>query len=139
MEVKKFIDAGEFVPDMLMIELMRLRLQMEDAQQGWILEGYPRTSFQAEELDFLLEELGCPLDHAIYLQASEETLMQRSRSRGGSDDSIEIIQKRIEQFLDLTIPLLEYYGYKQKLLTIDSELDVATVSAHLERGINLNL
>jgi adenylate kinase len=139
MEVKKFIDAGEFVPDMLMIELMRLRLQMEDAQQGWILEGYPRTSFQAEELDFLLEELGCPLDHAIYLQASEETLMQRSRSRGGSDDSIEIIQKRIEQFLDLTIPLLEYYGYKQKLLTIDSELDVATVSAHLERGINSNL
>ena len=56
-EVKKFINAGEFVPDMLMIELMRLRLQKEDTQKGWILEGYPRTSFQAEELDFLLEEL----------------------------------------------------------------------------------
>ena len=135
-EVKKFINAGEFVPDMLMIELMRLRLQKEDTQKGWILEGYPRTSFQAEELDFLLEELGCPLDHAIYLQASEETLMQRSRSRGGSDDSIEIIQKRIKQFLDLTIPLLEYYGYKQKLLTIDSELDATTVSSRLEHGIN---
>ena len=136
LEVKSFVEAGKFVPDLLMIALMRLRLGMEDAQQGWILEGYPRTSFQAEELDFLLDELGCPLDHAIYLQASEETLMQRSRSRGGSDDTIEVIQKRIEQFLELTMPLLEYYGYKQKLLTIDSEYDAATVSTRLEHGIN---
>ena len=136
LEVKSFVEAGKFVPDLLMIALMRLRLGMEDAQQGWILEGYPRTSFQAEELDFLLDELGCPLDHAIYLQASEETLMQRSRSRGGSDDTIEVIQKRIEQFLDLTMPLLEYYGYKQKLLTIDSECDASIVSARLEHGIN---
>lgn len=135
LEVKSFVDAGEFVPDHLMIALMRLRLEMEDVHQGWILEGYPRTSFQAEELDFLLDELGCPLDHAIYLQASEETLMQRSRSRGGSDDTIEVIQKRIEQFLELTMPLLEYYGYKQKLLTIDSECNIATVSARLEHGI----
>jgi adenylate kinase len=136
LEVKGFVDAGEFVPDLLMIALMRLRLEMEDTQKGWILEGYPRTAFQAEELDFLLDELGCPLDHAIYLQASEETLMQRSRSRGGSDDTIEVIQKRIEQFLDLTMPLLEYYGYKKKLLTVDSECDVDTVSARLEHGIN---
>ncbi|WP_055073620.1 nucleoside monophosphate kinase [Pseudanabaena sp. 'Roaring Creek'] len=135
LEVKRFVDAGEFVPDRLTIELVRSRLGMPDAQHGWILEGYPRTAFQAEELDFLLDELGTPLDHAIYLQASEETLMQRSRARGGSDDRIEIVQKRIEQFFKLTIPLLEYYGYKQKLLTINSELDIATVSTRIEYGI----
>lgn len=135
-EVQKFLDAGELVPDLLMIALMRLRLGMEDAQRGWILEGYPRTAFQAEELDFLLHELGCPVDHAIYLKASQEVLMQRSLSRGGSDDTMEIIQKRIEQFFEMTIPLLEYYGYKQKLLTIDGDCDVATVGTHLEHGIN---
>ncbi|NMF58425.1 adenylate kinase family protein [Pseudanabaena yagii] len=136
LEVKSFIDAGEFVPDPLIISLMRSRLNKEDTRHGWILEGYPRTSFQAEELDFLLDELGCPINHAIYLEASEETLMHRSRSRGNADDTIDVIQKRIEQFLDLTMPLLEYYGYKQKLLTVNSEHDVATVSFQIEHGIN---
>jgi adenylate kinase len=85
------------------------------------IEGYPRTAFQAEELDFLLTKLNQKLDWAIYLKVSESIMTERSLQRGLSDDLPDVIQCRIHNFQTYTVPILEYYDYRQKLLTIDGE------------------
>ncbi|NEQ66129.1 MAG: AAA family ATPase, partial [Symploca sp. SIO2D2] len=66
LQVQPYVEKGELVPDTLLIEFMRERLLQSDTARGWLLEGYPRTAFQAEELDFLLEKLQQKLDWAIY-------------------------------------------------------------------------
>lgn len=134
-QAQVYVEKGELVPDELMIEFMRERLLRDDAKgNGWLLEGYPRTAFQAEELDFLLEDLGQRLDWAIYLEVPESVMMSRCLDRSPTlsdtlkgnppandsrpDDQPEIVQRRINLFHECTIPILEYYGYRQRLLTI---------------------
>lgn len=73
---------GELVPNELMIQFIKERLLEPDVMKGWILEGYPRTAFQAEELDFLLKQLKQKLDWAIYLKVGESIMVQRAKSRG---------------------------------------------------------
>lgn len=148
---KPYVEKGELVPDSIMIEFMRERLLQTDAAKGWLLEGYPRTAFQAEELDFLLDDFSQRLNWAIYLKVSESVMIKRcsKRSQTGSDntqinsganvaadegkstmtsansprsdDQPEIVKRRIKLFQERTIPILEYYGYRQRLLTIDAE------------------
>lgn len=116
-----YVSKGELVPDEMIIELIRLRLQKSDVSGGWILEGYPRTAFQAEELDFLLDELGQKLDWAIYLQVPEAVMVSRSLGRSLPDDQPEIVQRRVELFYDRTVPILEYYDRRRRLLTINGD------------------
>ncbi|HEY9665344.1 MAG TPA: adenylate kinase [Coleofasciculaceae cyanobacterium] len=138
-QAKVYVEKGELVPDEIMIEFMRQRLLQPDTAHGWLLEGYPRTAFQAEELDFLLDDLTQQLNWAIYLEVPESLMMSRSIERLQSvgevrshtekgipsrrevrpDDHPEIIQRRIDLFYERTIPILEYYGYRQRLLTIN--------------------
>ncbi|MBD2360381.1 MULTISPECIES: adenylate kinase family protein [unclassified Anabaena] len=116
-----YMSKGELVPDEMIIELIRLRLKKHDVSSGWILEGYPRTAFQAEELDFLLDELGQKLDWAIYLQVPEAVMVSRSLGRSLPDDQPEIVQRRVEIFYDRTVPILEYYDRRRRLLTINGD------------------
>ncbi|BAZ31515.1 adenylate kinase [Cylindrospermum sp. NIES-4074] len=116
-----YLEAGELVPDEMMIELIRIRLNKPDVNFGWVLEGYPRTAFQAEELDFLLDDLGQKLNWAIYLQVPEAVMVSRSLGRSLPDDQPEIVQRRVELFYDRTIPILEYYDRRRRLLTINGD------------------
>ena len=118
-QVKPAVEQGELIQDETMIELMRQRLQQADAALGWVLDGYPRTAFQAEELDFLLDELGQKLDWAIWLEVPEAVLMARSQSRSRLDDQPEAINRRIELLYERTVPILDYYDYRQKLLRVN--------------------
>lgn len=121
-QAQEYLEQGELVPDTMMIQFIKRRLLEKDVAQGWILEGYPRTAFQAEELDFLLEDdLGQRINYAIYLQVSPETMVQRSLARGEVDDQKEIIDKRIELFHQRTKPILEYYQYKHTLIDLSGE------------------
>jgi adenylate kinase len=137
-KAKQYVDSGELVPDEIMIQFMRSRLQEEDVASGWILEGYPRTAFQAEELDFLLADLGKPLDWVIYLRVPEEILVQRSLERGKVDDTKEAIQRRLELFSDRTTTLLDYYEYKQKLLIVEGADDPEMVTQNIVKAIDTN-
>ncbi len=119
-----YLEKGELVPDETMIRFIRRRLAQPDADKGWLLDGYPRTAFQAEELDFLLDEFGQGLDWAIYLEVPQDILVSRTVARSRSDDRPEIIKRRLELFQECTIPLVEYYKYKQKLLRIDGTKSV---------------
>lgn len=119
-QAQPYVEKGELVPDEIMIEFMRERLLQPETTQGWLLEGYPRTAFQAEELDFLLEKLNQQLNWAIYLEVPESVMMSRLVMRSRNlDDHPEIIQRRIQLFHERTLPILEYYGYCHRLLTID--------------------
>ena len=120
-QVKPTVEQGELVEDETMIGLMRQRLQRADATSGWLLDGYPRTAFQAEELDFLLDELGQKLDWAIWLEVPEAVLMARSQARSRLDDQPEVIKRRIELLYQRTVPILDYYEYRRKLLRIDGD------------------
>lgn len=146
-QAQPYVDKGELVPDPIMIEFMRQRLLQPDTARGWVLEGYPRTAFQAEELDFLLEELNQQLNWAIYLKVSESAMMHRciqrsqtdsensprdeSTREARSDDRPEIVKRRIKLFYDRTVPILEYYDYRQRLLTIDGERDPEQVQQEI--------
>ncbi|MFN6514351.1 MAG: adenylate kinase family protein [Nostoc sp. CreGUA01] len=118
---RPFVEKGELVPDATIVELIRIRLRQPDINCAWVLEGYPRTAFQAEELDFLLDDLGQKLDWAIYLQVSEAVMVSRSLGRSLPDDQPEIVQRRVELFYDRTIPILEYYDRRRRLLTINGD------------------
>jgi adenylate kinase len=133
-QAQLYVEKGELVPDPILIEFMRDRLLQDDAKdRGWLLEGYPRTAFQAEELDFLLDDLEQRLHWAIYLEVPESVMMSRSieRSRVSKsqaftgenrlDDHPEIVQRRLDLFHERTIPILEYYGYRDRLLTINGD------------------
>ncbi len=115
-----YVEKGEFVPDRTMIEFIRQRLLLPDAAKCWLLDGYPRTAFQAEELDFVLDELGQRLTWAIWLEVPETVLMSRSISRSRNDDHPDIVQRRIELFHKRTIPMMEYYDYRNRLLKINA-------------------
>ena len=112
-EVEPILASGALVPDELTIRLIRERLSEEDAQDGFVLDGFPRNTAQAEALDELLEELGRPLDLVLDLQVPDEVCMERLLGRaeeeGRTDDSPEVIAKRLEIFHRETEPLIGYY------------------------------
>ncbi|MEH2162570.1 MAG: nucleoside monophosphate kinase [Nostoc sp.] len=116
-----YMQKGELVPDEMIIDLIRIRLRQPDINCDWVLEGYPLTAFQAEELDFLLDNLEQKLDWAIYLQVPEAVMVSRSLGRSLPDDQPEIVQRRVELFYDRTIPILEYYDRRRRLLTIKGD------------------
>ncbi|MBZ8181160.1 nucleoside monophosphate kinase [Oscillatoria salina IIICB1] len=136
-KAKPYVEKGELVPDEMMIQFMRQRLLESDISKGWVLDGYPRTAFQAEELDFLLENLEQRLNWAIYLQVSEAVMMARSLARSLPDDRPEILQRRLQMFRDRTIPILEYYDRSKRLLTIPAEGDPAQIEREILHKLNL--
>jgi adenylate kinase len=111
--VKPIYDAGELVPDELMVELIRERLGEDDARDGFILDGFPRTMAQAEALDAMLREIGRELTVIFALLVSEqvciERLLKRAQEEGRSDDTPEAIAKRLRRYYEETEPLIEHY------------------------------
>ncbi len=126
-KAKDYVEKGYLLPNEIMIEFIEDYLLKSDVNNGWILEGYPRTPFQAEELDFLLERLEQKLDYAIYLQVSEKAMRERSLKRSLIDDKPEIIERRITLFKQETLALLDYYQGKKRLLTVSGEQSVEAV------------
>ena len=112
-EVEPILASGTLVPDELTIRLIRARLSAEDAQDGFVLDGFPRNTAQAEALGELLDELGRPLDLVLDLQIPDDMCMERlvgrAEEEGRTDDSPEVIARRLEIFHRETAPLIRYY------------------------------
>lgn len=118
-QVSETLARGELVADKLMIDFIKTRLQQPDATKGWILDGYPRTAFQAEELDFFLDTMNTQVSYAIWLELPTHSLIERSENRGDIDDNPDALRRRIETLMTTTVPMLEYYDYRQLLMRID--------------------
>ena len=137
--VKPIYDAGELVPDELMIDLIRERLSQPDAVQGFVLDGFPRTLELAEALDDMLLELGSPLDVVFDLQIDEATtiqrLLDRAHKEGRSDDTPEAIAKRLQLFRDATLPVIEHYRAQGKFVGIHAGATVNEVFNEIQEAL----
>jgi adenylate kinase len=114
---KKYMDAGDLVPDEVTSAMVAARLAEADAEPGFLLDGFPRTVPQAQWLGDLLGGRGQELDAVLLLEAPDETLMERMLARGRADDTADAIGRRLALYHSETKPLLEYYA--AKLVAID--------------------
>jgi adenylate kinase len=134
--IKPTYDAGDLVPDDLMIELIRERLSVSDTSDGFILDGFPRTVAQAEALDRMLEEIDRELLAVLYFQVPDELAVERlhvrSLQEGRTDDTPEIIRHRLEVFHKRTEPVVEYYRSKGILVGIHAERPIDAVFAEVQ-------
>ena len=132
LEAKAFMDRGEYVPDSLTNALVRDRLNQEDAVAGFLLDGYPRTIDQVEELDDILEETEKKLDVVVQLTAdSEELPRRRSRSAqepGRSDDTPEVIKRRLDVYEEQTAPLIDIYASRSLVAKVNGLGEIADVT-----------
>ncbi|HXV34859.1 MAG TPA: adenylate kinase [Gaiellaceae bacterium] len=136
-EVKPIYDAGDLIPDELMVGLIRERLSQQDTEAGFILDGFPRTLPQAEALDEMLAEIDRTLSAVLLFDLPEEVaverLLGRAREQGRSDDTPEVIRHRLEVFHAKTKPVVDYYRSKGLLVDIRAERAVDEVLAEVQQ------
>lgn len=130
-KAQPYVAKGELVPDDFMVQLIRVELLQPHLETGWILEGYPRTTVQAEELDFVLDDFQQRVDYALYLDVSEAVMLERSLVRSRPDDTPEILHRRIKNFRSQIPPILEYYGSRGKLLPLDGMAAPAVITQQI--------
>ncbi len=120
---KSFMDRGEYVPDSVTNDLVRDRLNHDDAEAGFLLDGYPRTADQVVELDSILEGLGKKLDAVVQLTADTDEVVRRLLNRaieqGRSDDTEEVIRRRLEVYEAETAPLINVYASRGLVVMVD--------------------
>jgi adenylate kinase len=138
--VRPIYDAGELVPDDLMIDLIRERLQAPDTESGFILDGFPRTMPQADALDTMLSEIERPLSVVFELQVPEEVAIERLHKRavdeGRPDDTPEAIAKRIELYHQETEPLVSHYRLAGNLVGIHGSQPENDVFAEIQEALD---
>jgi len=117
-EAKRYMDAGELVPDSVTVAMVRDRLTAADVAKGFILDGFPRTVSQAGSLSEILTEGGEDLDAVVEMQVSEDLLVERLLARGRADDTEDVIRRRQQVYRDETAPLLDHY--RDRLVTVDA-------------------
>lgn len=118
LEAKRYMGAGELVPDSVTVAMVRDRLADPDVAKGLILDGFPRTVSQAESLHDLLVERGEDLDAVVELRVPVDLLVERLLARGRADDSEEVIRRRQQVYQEETAPLLEHY--RDRLVSVDA-------------------
>ncbi len=153
-EAKRYMDSGALVPDELVIRLIEKAISCPEAQNGFMLDGFPRNKNQAQVLDEILSKIGQPIDKAVYMEASLPVVVQRLTGRrvckncgalyhiknkppkqseicdicGGplyqrADDNEETIKKRMDVYLESTMPMIDYYKEQGKLVQLDADQD----------------
>jgi adenylate kinase len=133
------MEAGELVPDDLVIGLVRERIALPDARNGFLLDGFPRTIEQAEALDRILEGNGASVDGVINLLVPEGTLVERLLGRaaleGRSDDRRETVAERLRVYGEKTAPLVEHYRGLGLLYDVDGFGSVEEVAGRIDRAL----
>jgi adenylate kinase len=134
-QAKAFMDRGEYVPDSLTNALVRDRLSQADAVEGFLLDGYPRTADQVEELDDILASQGKQLDVVVQLTADTDEVVRRLLNRaieqGRADDTEDVIRRRLEVYAEQTAPLTDVYAARGLLVTVDGLGEVAEVTGRI--------
>jgi adenylate kinase len=143
LKAKDIMASGGLVPDDLVIGIISDRLDQPDAAKGFILDGFPRTVPQAEALDELLKKKRLTLDGVIELRVNESALLQRVENRAAemkargeevrSDDTPEVLSRRLASYRAQTEPLIHYYSDRRKLLTVDGMMAIDLVAEEIAR------
>jgi len=139
LKVKAILDAGDYVPDSLTNELISDRLAETDAEQGFLLDGYPRTVQQVEFLDEFLAGRGEALAAVVQLVADRDEIVERLRRRaldqGRSDDTEEAIRHRQDVYLRETAPLIETYRDRGLLVEVDGLGTIDEVASRIDGAL----
>jgi len=137
--VKPILDSGQLVPDDLMVDLIRERLSDPDADDGFVLDGFPRTLEQAEALDDMLGEIGRGLDLILEFQLDEQTaidrMLRRAAQEGRPDDTPQVIRTRLELYRDKTLAVVEHYRATGKLVGIHAGRSIDEVYAEVQQAL----
>jgi len=146
LKAKDIMASGALVPDEIVVGIISDRIEQPDAVNGFILDGFPRTVRQAEELDDLLKQKHMELDAVVELRVNEGVLLQRietraaeTRARGEAvrpDDTPEVLIKRLAAYRAQTEPLIHYYSDRRKLLTVDGMMTIEEVSREISRVLS---
>lgn len=161
-KAKSYMDAGDLVPDELIINMVKERIQADDAKNGVIFDGFPRTATQAVALDSELAELGQPLEYAVLVDVKSEVIVKRLTSRRTcrdcgyigtdadancpkclgemyqrDDDNEATVTNRLNVYETSTAPLIDYYRGKDLLVTIDGDRPVDEVYADVVAALGL--
>ncbi|MCI6263658.1 MAG: adenylate kinase [Olsenella sp.] len=161
-QAKSYMDKGQLVPDELVVNLVKERLSDDDAQKGFILDGFPRNTAQAVVLDSELKDMGLALDAAVLVDVDPDVIVKRLSSRrtckncgytapagvdvcprcGGEmyqrdDDKPETIQRRLDVYQTQTAPLIEYYKGHGLLKTVNGEQAVDDVYKDMKEQLGL--
>jgi adenylate kinase len=134
-QAKAFMDRGEYVPDSLTNDLVRDRLSWDDAKEGFLLDGYPRTSDQVEELDRILASDGESLSAVVQITADTDEVVRRLLNRaieqGRTDDTEDVIRHRLDVYAEQTAPLIEVFSNRQLVIEVDGLGAVEIVTARI--------
>ncbi len=134
-EAKKYMDAGEYVPDEVTNRMVRDRIDEDDAAGGFLLDGYPRTADQVEELDGMVAFTGHTIDAVIVLTADRdaivERLLRRAEIEGRADDTEDVIRRRQEVYAEETEPLIAIYRERGLTHEVDGMGEVDDVTQRI--------
>ena len=143
-QAKAYMDKGEYVPDSITNAMVADRIAQADCENGFLLDGYPRTTAQVGELDSMLKASGLALDAVVEITADAEAvvarLLKRAGEQGRADDTEPVIRRRLEVYAESTAPLADLYAERDLLVQVDGmgEIDVVTgriMEALASRGI----
>ena len=138
-KAKAIMERGDLVPDEIVIGVAEERLARDDARRGFVLDGFPRTTAQAEALDALLARLGTPLERCVALSVDQDEivrrLLQRAEIEGRSDDNEEAIRHRIQVYQRQTEPLIAHYEAQGVLRRVDGTGGVEEIAKRVEEAL----
>ncbi|MDP4333517.1 adenylate kinase [Curtobacterium sp. A7_M15] len=139
-QAKAIMDAGDYVPDSLTNELVKSRLNEADAENGFLLDGYPRTVGQVEYLDALLAEQGTGIDAVVQLVADQDELvgrlLKRAEEQGRSDDNEETIRRRQQVYTEQTAPIVAAYGERGLVVDVDGLGSIDEVGDRIQAALS---
>jgi adenylate kinase len=119
-EVQQYVQRGDLVPDALLMDVLRKPVVAASKTGGYVLDGFPRTVQQAQIAYAVAKDLGVEAQVAVHLDVPREELVRRLLARGrGTDDTADVIEHRLEVYMEHTVPMLDYYQQREELVRVD--------------------
>ncbi|MEC9407193.1 MAG: adenylate kinase [Abyssibacter sp.] len=137
LKAKAAMEAGELVADDIVVGMIRERLEAPGSENGFILDGFPRSHAQAAALDEMLTKLGRPLEKAVHLVVDNEEIMTRLLERKRADDTEDTIRHRLEVFESQTKPVVNYYAAQGKLATVTGVGEIDEIFGRIEQAVGV--
>lgn len=140
-EAKSYMDKGDLVPDELTIKMLQDEVEKHPDTKGFLFDGFPRTTAQAEALDNFLKSKGWKVDATIALEADDEVLVQRLLERGktsgrADDQDEKLIRNRYQEYNEKTAPLMDYYRQQHKFYMVDGIGEISDITARISAVID---
>ena len=139
---KEIMARGDYVPDNLLLEIIKERVSEKDCENGFILDGYPRNEVQAKSLDIILNETNNSIDGIIQIDVDFSVLQKRIEGRAKDDnneiredDNLQVMKKRLQVYIDQTEPLISYYSNHKNFIIINGMSDISKVSEDIKNNL----